>query len=290
MSHYNFGVEIEITAKPHKLRTLPLDQELYWKKLGKALELRGINVRIDSFVGAYSKNRERYERGWWITRDGSLQHNQDEGKYHDTLPVARSRTDGSFTVAFEAVSPIMATRNDWEEEIDTFWTAYQKVFHMPRSQTQSFCGGHIHVSSHSKKWSTIQLRKVAVGIVVFEDFVEKMLPASRQGNGYCRKNSDSSTHLRAYTRMSSTEFQTFKSKVADANRNTIHKLMQNDRKVLWNFAHAVEGGTGSIEFRGGRCLRGQNRTKAWVAFAVGYLHLLQSMVSFIQSSSAAFCG
>ncbi|KAL1584293.1 hypothetical protein WHR41_06756 [Cladosporium halotolerans] len=251
---YHFGVEIEIMAKPHQIRETPLNQLLYWEKLGKALEKRGINVEVDKPHGPYRKNKERYTRGWWITRDGSLVRHQDE-------------------IAFEAVSPILNTSNGWEHQIDMFWKAYSKVFHQPRSQSESYCGGHIHVSSSSQEWSTDQLRNIASGIFHFEHFIEDMIPASRQNNQFCKKNSANSRFLRSCRGNPRKFFE----KISDASRGEIWGLMQNDRKVLWNFAHVVKGGTGSIEFRGGRCFRGPQRTKAWIAFAVGYMHLLQGM-------------
>lgn len=155
-----------------------------------------------------------------------------------------------------------------------FWKAYSRVFHQPRSQSESYCGGHIHVSSSSQEWSTDQLRNIASGIFHFEHFIEDMIPASRQNNQFCKKNSANSRFLRSCRGNPRKFFE----KISDASRGEIWGLMQNDRKVLWNFAHVVKGGTGSIEFRGGRCFRGPQPTKAWVAFAVGYMHLLQGMV------------
>ena len=58
-------------------------------------------------------------------------------------------------------------------------------------------------------------------------------------------------------------------------------LMQMERKVLWNFKPAANDGTGTIEFRGGRHLRGPVRTKRWIAFAVSCVHFLLEMVSRI---------
>lgn len=78
---YHFGVEIEITAEPHRVRELPLAQLLYWEKLADALEQRDINVEVDKPNAPYRKNKERYTRGWWITRDGSLARSPDEGVY-----------------------------------------------------------------------------------------------------------------------------------------------------------------------------------------------------------------
>jgi len=46
-----------------------------------------------------------------------------------------------------------------------------------------------------------------------------------------------------------------------------------DRRVLWNFEHVVPGSTGTIEFRGGRGLRGPVRTKWWIAFVIAFVNL-----------------
>ena len=51
-----------------------------------------------------------------------------------------------------------------------------------------------------------------------------------------------------------------------------------DRRVLWNFEHVVPGSTGTIEFRGGRGLRGPVRTKWWIAFVIAFVNLCAPQV------------
>ncbi|KAK6441238.1 hypothetical protein LTR95_002537 [Oleoguttula sp. CCFEE 5521] len=50
-------------------------------------------------------------------------------------------------------------------------------------------------------------------------------------------------------------------------------LMQEERYVLWNFANLLKTKK-TIEFRGGRGLRGPKRTKWWIAFVVGFIDFL----------------
>ena len=69
--HYLFGVEIETIATPHRVR-VPLRPAVYYKKLAQALVSHSLQARADDLKGKYRKHPEEYERGWWITRDPSL--------------------------------------------------------------------------------------------------------------------------------------------------------------------------------------------------------------------------
>lgn len=62
---------------------------------------------------------------------------------------------------------------------------------------------------------------------------------------------------------------------------------RDDRRTLWNFHNVTpkpDSGkpstTGSVEFRGGRCLRGPVRTKRWIAFSVAFVTLAIEEVSY----------
>jgi len=78
--------------------------------------------------------------------------------------------------------------------MEKFWSAQSAVFHMPRSSKQ--CGSHVHVTPKSrKKWSKAQLRDIAIGIVYYENQVQKMLPLARRNNYYCQRNSINSEVL-----------------------------------------------------------------------------------------------
>ncbi|KAK6442380.1 hypothetical protein LTR95_001396 [Oleoguttula sp. CCFEE 5521] len=250
--YYNFGIEIELICKPHKVRS-PLVPTEYYERLAASIRKRGLRAQADDLAAGYRKHREHHDK-WWITRDSSL-----GDPSHPQIPL-------------EAVSPILSTRHDWENEINTFWIAHRKVFHMPEKSTK--CGSHVHVSPSGKKWSLRQLRDIAVGIVYFEALINAMLPAARRNNDYCLRNSVSSSRLKSYISQGQAGWQRFMAAVTSADRDALLALLQKERKVLWNFSHIVDGGIGTIEFRGGRGLRGERKSKWWIAFAVGYLHLL----------------
>lgn len=67
---------------------------------------------------------------------------------------------------------------------------------------------------------------------------------------------------------------------AKTNANELCSYMQasiDNRKVLWNFQNTVSrpGYTtsGTIEFRGGRHLRGKVRTLRWITFAIAFISM-----------------
>lgn len=54
-------------------------------------------------------------------------------------------------------------------------------------------------------------------------------------------------------------------------RGIIAYMQGEDRYALWNFHNIEEGGTATIEFRGGRGVRGLVRTKWWNSFMLASL-------------------
>ncbi|KAK6433142.1 hypothetical protein LTR95_010679 [Oleoguttula sp. CCFEE 5521] len=236
--YYNFGIEIELISKPHTVRC-PLVRVEYYERLAASLRKRNLLAQADTSTDNYH---------------GSL-----GDPDHPQIPL-------------EAVSPILSTRGKREGEIDTFWPAHKKVFHVPEQSID--CGSHVHVSPSGIKWSLAQLKNIAVGTVYFEALIHAMLPATRRHNSYCRKNSTSSSRLGSYISGGQQGWRNFMAAATGTNRETLIALMQSDRKVLWNFTHIVDDGIGTIEFRGGRGLRGERRSKWWIAFAVSYLNLL----------------
>ncbi|KAK5171432.1 uncharacterized protein LTR77_004576 [Saxophila tyrrhenica] len=250
--HYSFGIEIEMIAKPKQAGSLSRPQT-YYVQFASALRLRGINARADDLSSSYRKRTEEYTRGWWITKDGSISHT------------------GS-AIALGAVSPILFTSKDWEAEIDGLWKAQLEVFRMPEKATE--CGSHVHISPGTARiWTDEQPRNIAVGVARYEEYLAEMLPVARRDNSYCLKNTASSTRLRD---LCSHDYSgsALLAAAKDCSRSELIQLMQTDRKVVWNFKPAATGGIGTIEFRGGRHLRGPVRTKRWIAFAVSFTHFL----------------
>ncbi|KAI1417907.1 putative amidoligase enzyme-domain-containing protein [Hypoxylon sp. FL1857] len=258
---YFFGVEIELIASPQSIQH-PLLRRAYYQKLAESLQSYGLRSVADRLDGSrYRKHPEHYNV-WWITKDGSLGDPE-----HPRIPL-------------EAVSPIIGTYNYWESDIDTFWRAYKEVFRMP--DPSRLCGCHVHVSpSPNKVFNIYQLQCIAFGVIFFEPHVESILPRYRRENKYCLKNSMRS---QAIQHMGSGDRYALK-RIKNHIFNNLHTAQalrdfmqggpdsRKDRYVLWNFDNTCSGRSGSVEFRGGRGLRGPVRTKRWISFVLAFIHL-----------------
>lgn len=53
---------------------------------------------------------------------------------------------------------------------------------------------------------------------------------------------------------------------------------EDSRYVLWNFENVLPGKSGTVEFRDGRAMRGLNRTRWVIAFVVGFIDTLLTVV------------
>lgn len=166
----------------------------------------------------------------------------------------------------EAVSPVMNNSSTaWQDDIELFWQATRKMFRVQRNES---CGSHVHVAPTGRKYTLGELKYVAFAVVCYEANLMTMLPRVRQNHPYCQMNTRASAQLANGIRIGSV-------------RNDIRSLttyqavvqyMQGDtRTCLWNFRNVT--GSGTVEFRGGRHLRGANRTYAWVTLAVAFIGL-----------------
>jgi hypothetical protein len=171
------------------------------------------------------------------------------------------------SVPFEAVSPIMDSRYGMEGQVDGFWRAYNTIFQEPNSDRR--CGSHVHLKLPNG-FSLSQLKKIACGITFHKDETTKMLPPERRGNLYCMQNWDRSAYLNRRTMDQALELINSANNVQDLIWYMQGEVVDQQRYVLWNFQN-ITGNSGTIEFRGGRCLRGKYRTKWWIAFAVGFM-------------------
>ncbi|KAK3374360.1 putative amidoligase enzyme-domain-containing protein [Lasiosphaeria ovina] len=259
---YNFGVEIELIAAPHQVQ-YRAGRAVYYEKLAAELRSRGARAAADRLDGSYAKHPEHYDK-WWITKDGSLG-NPD----HPLIPL-------------EAVSHILDSAYCWERDIDTFWNAWNCVFRMPDSSR--LCGSHVHVSpSPSKRFTVAQLQGLAFGVIYYEEEVLRLLPWYRRENHYCQPNSEHSAALQEIADDDDvTPVELWDTIRRTTSRRQIRDLMQyrtgssKDRYVLWNFDNVLDGKSGSVEFRGGRDLRGPVRTKRWIAFVLAFAHFCMS--------------
>ncbi|EPE08056.1 swim zinc finger domain protein [Ophiostoma piceae UAMH 11346] len=257
MASYTFGVEIEIIAVPHTIRAnLQSLTAAYYRKIAAALKVRGLQAGSNPLTpSADGRTPASYDK-WWITRDGSL---------------IIQPSDAARLVAIEAVSPILSTSEDWQREIDKFWEGFHAVFHTPTPSP--LCGSHYHISRGRNTSFTLgELKTIAFGVVLFESQLTKILVQQRRTNQYCTPNTASSAALKRAVSHSVGYLAATINSVRDTT--SLCRLMQANRYVLWNFANIVPGKSGTIEFRGGRCLRGKFRTRAWVAFTVSFIHWL----------------
>ncbi|KAK4151970.1 putative amidoligase [Chaetomidium leptoderma] len=252
MTNYSIGVEIEVCVEPHKVRPPLSDKHaLYYEKLAAALRNRGLKAKAND-LQSYRKYPDNYRR-WWITRDGSLQGTRN-------------------TIPMEAVSPVMQVRGGWEHEIDTYWAAMRAVFHMP--QRDDSCGSHVHISKGlNQRFSLAQLKIIAYGVVFYEPLIKGLLMPCRVGNRFCEPNGQQA-RLLCQNNTHAARAQLIAGATSEA---ALRDIMQDNKYVLWNFSNIVPGETGTIEFRGGRGLRGEVRTKRWITFAVAFLHALLTM-------------
>ncbi|KAJ6039474.1 hypothetical protein N7444_008379 [Penicillium canescens] len=270
MARYSFyfGIEIELISEPHVVRH-PLGRRFYYEKLAASLRSHGLDAKADSLAGRYRKHSEHYDK-WFLTKDGSL-----GNPAHPAIPI-------------EAVSPVLSTSEQWETEIDLFWTSWNRVFEMPRRSAK--CGSHIHVSpGPNKRFTMTELKNIACGIVFYANNLSDMLPAPRRNNAYCQKNWQASLVGVWYESGSNTNVQqTMKQIWKVDDEQELRRFMQDDRRVMWNFEHIVPGArcTGTIEFRSGRGLRGPNRTKWWIAFVVSFIQLCISSKLFPYKSAS----
>lgn len=140
--------------------------------------------------------------------------------YSKTTPA----NDNLLIVPLEAVSGVLRTNSDWEDQITKFWDAQKAVFKRPDGSTK--CGTHVHITPGSaKKWSLPQLKRIAIGIIRYEDLIRELLISHRRtlrsstsperivrSNFYCQSNSSSRSSSRdrgSFQREDSPERYTF---------------------------------------------------------------------------------
>lgn len=157
-----------------------------------------------------------------------------------------------------------------------FWEAMSAVFHAPRRLQK--CGSHVHVSPSRGAFRFSELKAIAFAVFFYDGQVQKILPANRRKNHYCYPNKKHSPYL--YHKKIN---QVLKSIKNTEDKKELVKIVQGlskkDRPLLWNFHNitrmpfATEKAIGTVEFRGGKYLRGPAKTKRWISFAVAFVVL-----------------
>jgi len=249
----SFGVEIEVVGEPWKVREGWRPQQ-YYDRLQKALENRGLAASVD--------RPDHYDK-WFITTDASL---------HAVEP----------QVSLEAVSPKMTLNGDYTDQIKLFWESLRIVF---KVQMNPSAGTHIHIGSLGANFSLDDAKRIAFAACIYEPYVFSLLPTARRDNPYCVRNSKRPGRMGelfeqrtpAALRLISNDIK------ACADFSQLVVYMQGSgqdvksRRTLWNFQNLARGPTAgypptyTVEFRGGRHMRGHLRTLAWLSFAVTFI-------------------
>jgi hypothetical protein len=170
----------------------------------------------------------------------------------------------------KSVSPILNSSEEWEDDIKDFWIALRKMFEVRKSLA---CGTHIHLAPWKDNYTFQEAKTVAFACCYYERYVISCLPEERRDHEYYRRNSRVATKMgRLYQGKTSDGIVQIASDTNGMKRiEHLIVYMQGDietsQRVLWNFRNLCNGSKGTIEFRGGRHLRGPNRTIAWITFA-----------------------
>lgn len=195
----------------------------------------------------------------------------------------------------EVVSPKLNTTMHLTTTLSDFWEAMRVHFN---PQKDISCGGHVHVTpmSLNSKFSFRSLKKIAFATVVYEEFVQSILPQARRENKYCLVNSQSVDAGLRETLLAWGGGAAGGSKTAQAlqrvaaeirgrtSETELYFYMQGNRYVLWNFQNIFPNPktgrcTGTVEFRGGNQFLSTKGTLAWVAFVLGFVTLALQEVS-----------
>lgn len=168
--------------------------------------------------------------------------------------------------------------SDWKANLRKFWAAMNTVFDVQRNFT---CGSHIHVAPQERRFSMAELKTIAFAIITQEHMIKSLLPRARSMNSYCQRNSKLSPKLIEFFKDGKNTRSFAKVKTAiqgmDHPAQILDLMQGTERYVIWNFKNIRT--TNTIEFRGGRHLRGHNRTFWWITFAVSFISLALKEVS-----------
>jgi hypothetical protein len=209
-------------------------------------------------------------------------------------PLALTITSKCFTknciVAMESVSRKLRSDEDWEKEIELFWKAMDRTFMVQKNTT---CGSHIHVAPIGRPYTLREVKSIAFACCFYEPYVVSLLPTERRDHPYCKRNSKVTTRMgMLYRQRTSVALKIIANDIREkTSRGDVCKYIQNglnhsDRGVLWNFQNLVNSTTeshspsGTIEFRGGRHLRGPVRTLRWITLAIVFISMAIHEVRF----------
>ena len=181
------------------------------------------------------------------------------------------------------MSPILRKKSDVSFQINNAWKSVKKLFEVTKNTS---CGSHIHVAPQSLRGYSVpfdlqELKDIAYAVATQEKWVQQILPEERIDNDYASTNSSRSEDLKLdldidekYNKADENDYSVTLGGINAARdvRELVRYIQGDSRYVIWNFQNALPGKSGTIEFRGGRHLRGPVRTKRWMTFAVSFIH------------------
>ena len=185
-------------------------------------------------------------------------------------------------VSLEAISPVLKSTDDWILKIERFWRAVDSFLNV---EIDYRCGTHVHVSPSGrytgwdKRFTMEELRQVAYFVATTETWVEQILPSERVDNFYCQSNSSRineqwSTYGHSWA-SHPRELRVVCDSLREANnpQKLCWVMQRGSRYCLWNFENTIPPNKGTIEFRGGRHVRGKVMTIRWTVFAIVFVAL-----------------
>ncbi|KAF3226248.1 hypothetical protein TWF106_000742 [Orbilia oligospora] len=239
-----FGIEIESEIRPN----IPSNYDSK-HRFATLLSSNGLPAAAGT-----SKYPTDYQK-WWITNDGSIRFSQPD------------------SVSMESVSPVRNFNEDeWKAEMRKFWSSMKSMFEVQRNRS---CGSHIHVAPWGGKFTLKQAKTIAFACCYYEPYVVSLMPKERRDNTYCQRNSriSPSSMMSFLFRNGNMATIARDIKAVSSTESLIDYMQGESRYVLWNFRPLANPRTGTIEFRGGRHLRGPNRTISWITFVVVFVML-----------------
>lgn len=180
----------------------------------------------------------------------------------------------------ESVSRVLyGQRGSWDPEIDKFWAQLLAMFTVKINKT---CGTHVHFAPWGRRYSLHELHTIAFAVVYYEPYVVSCLPVERRDYQYCKRNTKMAQPLGQL--FNSGQLTTVASYIrSQSTPSALINFIQggldgSHRYALWNFQNQTKT-SGTIEFRGGRHMRGPNRSRAWITFVLVFTTMAIGEVS-----------
>ncbi len=262
-----FGVEIEVSVKPYKNERWDAARhfENFANTLASEHGLEAVRNRTNQ------KYPSKYDK-WFITGDSSIASSPGFSMYTLLLELlVPEYLLTQLVVGMECVSPIIRSSKRWERVIKKVWNTLREMFEIERSLS---CGSHIHLAPWRKKYTLQEAKRIAFACCYYERYIIACLPEERRDHLYCRRNSMVATKMGKLYRAKTTNSLAHIASDINALHNFEELIVYiqggtalDQRRVLWNFHNLWAGSKGTIEFRGGRHLRGPQRAIAWITFA-----------------------